>query len=418
MSILLSSNTQAILLLTAPLIMGKRQSSVRPLTTKEYSQLAAGFKARGFQPSGLLGPEVNDILEECLPPALDYKRISALLQRGFLLSLVLEHWQSRSIWVVSRADPDYPLLYKRRLGRNAPPVLYGCGDAALLNKGGLAMVGSRIISDDVTEYAQRVGRLAARAECTVVSGGARGVDQASVHGALSCGGTAAIILPGKLEDEALARKNREALMDGRLALVSPYDPQVGWSVGYAMGRNKLIYGLSDAALVVESSFNEGGTWPGVVEQLDHFRFVPVYARADGEVSKGLKALIGKGARPWPNPLTPDDFKKALSGTLADPSKDVPDQQPLFPNDLDYTQPSIDAAARTDISYKTDSSPADELLEKVKELIRVIETPLTASDVAAHLGVYKSQASTWLKRLEEEGTYRRLTKRSSRYTRIS
>ena len=65
----------------------------------------------------------------------DNDRIGQLIQRGFLLSQALERWQARAIWVVSRADPGYPRRFKRRLGKNAPPVLYGCGDADLLESG-------------------------------------------------------------------------------------------------------------------------------------------------------------------------------------------------------------------------------------------------------------------------------------------
>lgn len=44
-----------------------------------------------------------------------------------------------------------------------------------------------------------------------------------------------------------------------------------------MQRNKLIYALADASLVVSSDLNKGGTWAGAVEQLDKLKFVPVYA---------------------------------------------------------------------------------------------------------------------------------------------
>jgi DNA processing protein len=63
-------------------------------------------------------------------------------------------------------------------------------------------------------------------------------------------------------------------MEGQLVLVSPYDPGAGFNVGNAMQRNKLIYALADAALVVNSDFEKGGTWTGAVEQLDKLKLVP------------------------------------------------------------------------------------------------------------------------------------------------
>ena len=92
-------------------------------------------------------------------------------------------------------------------------------------------------------------------------------------------------------------------MDGQLVLISPYDPSAGFNVGHAMQRNKLIYALADAALVVSSDYEKGGTWAGAVEQLEKLRLVPVYVRSNGETGKGLEALRRKGALPWPNPET-------------------------------------------------------------------------------------------------------------------
>jgi predicted Rossmann fold nucleotide-binding protein DprA/Smf involved in DNA uptake len=90
------------------------------------------------------------------------------------------------------------------------------------------------------------------------------------------------------------REHRNLLLDGQLVLISPYDPSAGFNVGNAMQRNKLIYALADASLVVSSDLNKGGTWAGAIEQLDKLKFVPVYVRSTGG-SPGLDALRSKGA---------------------------------------------------------------------------------------------------------------------------
>jgi predicted Rossmann fold nucleotide-binding protein DprA/Smf involved in DNA uptake len=41
--------------------------------------------------------------------------------------------------------------------------------------------------------------------------------------------------------------------------VSPYDPSAGFNVGHAMQRNKVIYALADAVLVIRAEFEKGGT---------------------------------------------------------------------------------------------------------------------------------------------------------------
>ena len=189
----LTNDTKAILLLTAPLIIGerrgRREDSVRPLTFTEYEKLARRLRDCGRQPADLIGPGADEVLYEC-HTGLENDQVAQLLKRGFQLSAALEHWATRSMWVVSRADPDYPRQIKRRLGEYAPTVIYGCGDRALLENGGLAVVGSRQVSEELIEYTKEIGRIAATSECAIVSGGARGVDQAAMLGALNEDGTA------------------------------------------------------------------------------------------------------------------------------------------------------------------------------------------------------------------------------------
>ncbi|MCV6022704.1 DNA-processing protein DprA, partial [Escherichia coli] len=71
------------------------------------------------------------------------ERVEALLKRGHSMALALEKWSRSGLWVITRADKDnYPKRLLHQLGNQAPPVLYGCGDKALLKAGGIAVVGS------------------------------------------------------------------------------------------------------------------------------------------------------------------------------------------------------------------------------------------------------------------------------------
>ena len=181
----------------------------------------------------------------------------------------------------------------------------------MLDAGGLAVVGSRKVEEDLIEYTEDVGRLSAAARKVIISGGARGIDQAAMSGALEAGGRSVGILAHGLERAVLNRRNRNALLDGQLVLVCPYDPTARFLVGHAMQRNKLIYALADAALVVNSDYGHGGTWTGASEQLAKFRFVSVYVRASGRHSKGLEGLRACGAKPWPEPKTPSALLEIL-----------------------------------------------------------------------------------------------------------
>jgi predicted Rossmann fold nucleotide-binding protein DprA/Smf involved in DNA uptake len=108
----------------------------------------------------------------------------------------------------------------------------------------------------------------------------------------------------------MQREHRNMLLEDQLVLISPYDPSAGFNVGHAMQRNKLIYALADAALVVSADLDKGGTWAGATEQLEKLHLVPVFVRAGASV--GLDALAKKGALPWPDPVDADGLDAAMA----------------------------------------------------------------------------------------------------------
>ena len=403
----LSSNAQAILLLTAPLIAGRSKPSVDPLTAGEYRRFARRLRELQREPADLLDPGARTLMKECRFDS-DPERIERLLGRGFLLSQAVERWHTRAIWVVSRADAAYPQRLKKRLGEDAPPILYGCGDATLLDGGGLAVVGSRNVNDMLVEYTEEVGRLAALARHVVISGGARGIDQAAMRGALEAGGNVVGILADSLERAAVRREHREALMDGRLALICPYDPAARFNVGHAMQRNKLIYASADAALVVSSDYGKGGTWTGAIEQIEKFKFVPIYVRADEDVEKGLDELRKRGAKPWPNPQTAGDLEAILEPPRLT-EYGLPEQRTLSsairddpgPFGSDRQAEALGTAPTPDSHVAAHSAPADELFAKVKDLLDRMDGPQMDNGVAGELQVTKKQAEVWLKRFADE-----------------
>jgi DNA processing protein len=412
MSTLLSTNTQAILLLTAPLIVGREDRSRDLLTPVEYRRLAQFLREKNLQPGDLLDPNVQELNWKRHQP-FDSNRLNRLLDRGFLLSQAIERWQARAIWVTSRADAAYPMRLKTRLKEDAPSVLYGCGDIAILNTTGLAVVGSRHVEDELVVYAEEIGGLVARASRTVVSGGARGIDQAAMRGALEAGGKVVGVLADSLERAAINRDNRNFLMDEQLVLISPYDPVVGFNVGHAMQRNKLIYALAEAALVVSSDHEKGGTWTGAVEQIEKLHLVPVYVRSNGVTSAGLKALSHKGALPWPNPNTPEALAAVLA-VDAGLTQSAGRQSELFHSvrekprqtyEVQQSARGVNESSRR-LPKEPRLAPADELFAKVRELVERIKTPQSEAQVAADLQVSKSQARLWLQRLVREGVIER------------
>ncbi|MFZ1073318.1 MAG: DNA-processing protein DprA [Verrucomicrobiia bacterium] len=404
----LTSNTQAILLLTAPLIAGRDVNSPDLLSLGEYNRLARILREKQKQPADLIGPDAGDLIELCAKP-FGRERLDVLLGRGLLLSQAVERWNARAIWVISRADSCYPKRLKTRLKEDAPPLLYGCGEIALLEKGGLAVVGSRHVDDELISFTENVGRLTAKAHRTIISGGAKGIDRAAMYGALLADGDVAGVMADSLERAALARDNREPLMEGRLVLISPYDPTAGFNVGHAMQRNKVIYALADAGLVVTSDFEKGGTWTGAIEQLERLHFVPVFVRNGNNTGRGNAALIRQGGRPWPNPENAAELGQmltvAVESMAAEPKQEALSfalrEQPVA-----YTSPVNAVVEET----KVISSPAEELFETMREILRrELVAGRTETEIVSLLGVTKSQAKEWLAKLIKQGKVEKVKK---------
>ncbi|OPY93454.1 MAG: Sugar-specific transcriptional regulator TrmB [Syntrophaceae bacterium PtaU1.Bin231] len=213
-------------------------------------------------------------------------------------------------------------------------------------------------------------------------------------------------------------------MEGQLVLISPYDPAAGFNVGHAMQRNKLIYALADAALVVNADYNKGGTWAGAAEQLDKLRFVPLYVRSDGETGKGLEALRRKGALPWPNPVTPDELVQTLDAP-ADRFEEFREQVPLSFSGTGEAMPAYrgerkeppPSASREETMAPSISYPAEFLFAAVKSLAEQMQAAKTEAEIAREWNVSKAQVKAWLKRLIEEGVIEK-SGRPVRYRAVS
>ena len=308
---LVSENTHALLLLAAPLIVGADGNSTSVLSLSEFNKLARRLKEMAAEPVELLGPARAELLQR-LSPLLSPERLESLLDRGFQMTQALEKWSARGIWIASRTDSDYPERLKSKLKEHAPLLIYGCGDKSLLQNGGLAVVGSRDADDQSLVFTRSVGESAAAAGVTIISGGAKGVDRAAMQGSLEAGGTTVGVLAEQLLRMAVAPDCREPIREGRLAFVSLVDPAARFHVGNAMQRNKIIYGLADAALIVSSDVNKGGTWAGAIEQLERFKNCAIYVRTNSGAPDGNRELQTRGALPWPQPETPDELKRVLS----------------------------------------------------------------------------------------------------------
>lgn len=289
------SVTRAIILLNA-ILENDSKSAARPLSFQEYGTFAAWLKDQGKRPDDLL--KLDPAKPNFVTSPIDQKRLFALLERGPLLDRALQKWAENGIWVITRSDSAYPKRLKERLGRSAPALLFGCGEVKLLEEGGIAAVGSRDATPSDLDYAQSVGRHATAQNVPLISGSARGVDEAAMLGALESAGRAVgVVAMGLPRPAHWAQKY---LADKRLTLVSPFAPEDGFvpkqeATGRLMGRNRFIYCLSDLAVIVACKKGRGGTWAGAMENLKA-GWVPSFVRSEDDASGGFAELITHGAK--------------------------------------------------------------------------------------------------------------------------
>lgn len=432
-----SANTQAVLLLTSPLLQeGGRGASKDPvLSASEYAKLAARLQQERHEPADLINGSRQTLLAT-LAESFAADRLNNLLSRGFQLSQAVEHWANRSITVIGRADLSYPRRFKQRLKRSAPPLLYACGNLELLQgPPALAVVGSRSTHEALLQKAEAVGALAAESGVVIASGAAKGVDETAMLASLAAGGCAIGVVADSLEKVSTRPMWRQALMEGRLLLLSSEPPSARFQVWRAMGRNKLIYALADAALVVSSAKGEGGTWAGATEQLQSLNFCPVHVLSDPRGGSGLAALAQIGANPWPEPTSADALRSLLHSTarsissvspsekieqrsLLDTVSSEPPQSDYTPtNEPEHTStpafPSETVKAiheASPVSAQPEQPPAVALATFVDKLVlKCMQEPLSIDELAILLDVSKTEVKRWCQRLVDQGLVRKLSR---------
>lgn len=158
--------------------------------------------------------------------------------------------------IVTWEDATYPPLLRRL--PDPPPSLYVKGALASMDRGSVAVVGSRRASLYGTRVAEELGGELAAWGVTVVSGAARGIDSAAHRGSLACGGPTVGVLGTGID--VVYPKENAALLD-RIsrcgALVTEYPMEAPPLAQHFPVRNRIIAGLSHAVVVVEAARDSG-----------------------------------------------------------------------------------------------------------------------------------------------------------------
>jgi DNA processing protein len=195
-------------------------------------------------------------------------------------------------------DSDYPgTLFDTG---DAPPLLWCKGRRELLQKTGIAIVGSRNASPAGLRTAEEFAEALAAAGLTVVSGLALGIDAAAHRGALAAGigAGSSVAVIGTDIDRIYPARNRDLAhrLASEGAIVSEFPLGTPPLARHFPQRNRLISGLARAVLVVEARLDSGSliTARYAGEQGRDVFAIP--GSIHSPLAKGCHKLIKEGAK--------------------------------------------------------------------------------------------------------------------------
>lgn len=203
--------------------------------------------------------------------------------------------------IVTAACPEYSLALAAT--DDAPPVISVIGNADMMNRNCVAMVGSRNASLNGRKLAEKIAKGLGAEDYIVASGLARGIDTAAHQGALPTG-TIAVVAGGidviyPEENTELYNRIKE---QGLIVAESPMG-QKPFAQSFPR-RNRIVSGLSQGVVVVEANMRSGSL---------------ITARLAGEQGRDVMAVPGSPLDPraqGPNHLLRD------GATLVRDAKDI------------------------------------------------------------------------------------------------
>jgi DNA processing protein len=263
---------------------------------------------------------------------------------------------------LASCEPDYPPLLAQL---DAPPaVLAVRGDAQVLSRPAIAIVGSREGSAAALMFAERLSAELGEAGYTIVSGLARGVDAAAHKGALATG-TAAVLAGGLDHPYPPQNLRLHEAICAHGAVIS--EAPLG-SIARARDfprRNSVISGVSRAVVVIEAALRSGSliTARAAADQGRDVMAAP--GSPLDHRARGSNSLIKQGA-------TLIESAEDVIAALGDSAAPVRPLS-LFDSEMDATPPGLPKK----IAALLSPTPVH-----VNDLARLAEAPLGA--VAAAL----------------------------------
>lgn len=160
---------------------------------------------------------------------------------------------------VTRFSDDFPSALNEIY--DAPYLLFCKGDVSLLNRRGVAVVGTRMPTAYARGVTEDFTKVLAEKGLVIVSGLASGVDKIAHETALKVNGKTIAVLAGGFNVIYPAMNTNLAKeIEEKGLLVSEYRPNVFATKYTFPSRNRIISALSDAVLITEAGERSGALY--------------------------------------------------------------------------------------------------------------------------------------------------------------
>ena len=175
-----------------------------------------------------------------------------------------------------------------------PPLIWALGDAALLQRPCVAVVGARVASAAGQRFARGLAHDLGAAGFVVVSGMARGIDGAAHEGAFATG-TVAVLAGGPDDIYPPEHAQLYRRLTGQGGVVSEQPTGYRATARDFPRRNRIISGLSRAVVVVEAEARSGSLITARLAAEQGREVLAVPGSPLDPRAKGTNDLIRQGA---------------------------------------------------------------------------------------------------------------------------
>lgn len=197
---------------------------------------------------------------------------------------------------IKMTDKQYPEILRKI--ENPPVKIYAIGNVELLNEEGIAVIGTRHITDYGIRHGKEICREIAIRDITIISGMAKGTDTLAHKVALEFGGKTIAVLPCGFKH--IYPKENKNLFDEIIQndglVITEYEENIKADSNKFLERNRIVARLATGVFVVEALFRSGTSVTAKIAESQGKTLFALPGSIDSSYSVGTNNLIKNGAK--------------------------------------------------------------------------------------------------------------------------